>query len=311
MLTDSVKISSDGNEPNLHRCWGRTQTLRRCGRYGQWRLFCADHRWQWVVALSFALFTVGGALASYYSAFSPPTESRQIIRAEEPIKASQRLLYELDSEITNLNLVLDLTEKLKAKDFLDEAFLVRIRSLDQPKNTNFETLLEMASAWGPDGKYRWGFMFESFFMEDRVKFVSSRGLMGSESELGAIPLPLSVSNSPRKPFKKIRDLDQCLIEVFAPSRFARYVSQIRLIANSGFQFTKHATVYSRVVHDSDWEDTDYALGNNFSSNWKRKSDEKYSWLRSRSLNRDLQVDLLKSSLVENGKTMPESFRIQY
>ena len=296
-------------KPNHHRCWGRTRNLRRCGRYGEWRLFCADHRWQWAVALSFALFTVGGALASYYSAFSPPSESRQITRAEESIKASQRLLHELDSEITNLNLVLNLSEKLEAKDFLGEAFLVRIRSLDLPKYTNFEILLEVAESWGSDLKYRWGFMFESFFMEGKTKFVSIHGLMGAEPELGAIPLPLSLLNSPRKPFKNIRDLNECLIEVFAPSRFARHVSQIRLIANSGFQFRKHTVVYSRTIQDSDWEETDYDLSNNFSSKWK--SDKKYSWLRRRSLNSDLHVDISKSSLVDNGNVMPEIFRIQY
>lgn len=297
------------DEPNPHRCWGRTQTLRRCGRYGQWRLFCADHRWQWVVALSFALFTVGGAIASYYSAFSPPTESQQITRTEESIKANQRLLIELSSKIRNLNLVLDLSENLRAKDFLGEAFLVRIRSLDLPKYTNFESLFEVAESWKADRKYTWGFMFESFFMEDRTKFVSSHGLMGAEPELGAIPLPLSLLNSTRKPFTNIRDLDECVIEIFAPSSFALYVSQIRLIANSGFQFRKHTLVYSRTVHNSDWEETDYALSNNFSSKWK--SDAKYTWLRRRSLDSDLQIDVLNSSLVENGNAMPEIFRIEY
>ena len=36
------------------RCLGRTRSLRRCGRYGTWRFFCADHRLQpilWLAAI--------------------------------------------------------------------------------------------------------------------------------------------------------------------------------------------------------------------------------------------------------------------
>jgi hypothetical protein len=194
----------------------------------------------------------------------PSTETQQIKLAEKSITADQRLVAELNNETANLNLVLDLKEKLKAKDFLGDAFLVRIRNLDRPRNANFEILLEVAESWGKDRKPRWGFMFESFFTQNGAKFVSSHGLMGHENELDSIPLPLTLLNSVRKPFKRVRDLNECTIEVFTPSRFARYVSQVRLIANSGFQFRRHTMVYSRSVHDSDWEQTDYALSSNFS-----------------------------------------------
>jgi hypothetical protein len=56
---------------HLNRCWGRTPTFRRCGRFGIWKFFCDDHRIQpvgWICAL---LFTVGGGIASIQSAWFP------------------------------------------------------------------------------------------------------------------------------------------------------------------------------------------------------------------------------------------------
>jgi hypothetical protein len=57
----------------LQRCWGWTRNLRRCGREGNWKLFCDDHRRQPVVAIFILVFTVVAGAASIYSAwFSKP-----------------------------------------------------------------------------------------------------------------------------------------------------------------------------------------------------------------------------------------------
>src|ERR1044071_423554 len=54
----------------MRRCWGVTRSFRRCGRHGAWTVFCADHRFQPLFALSFLVFTVIAGFASIYSAWS-------------------------------------------------------------------------------------------------------------------------------------------------------------------------------------------------------------------------------------------------
>ncbi len=58
-------------EVKQHRCFGLNKNLRRCGRYGHWRLFCSEHQRQPFTWLFTLLFTVGAALATYYSALVP------------------------------------------------------------------------------------------------------------------------------------------------------------------------------------------------------------------------------------------------
>ena len=54
-----------------HRCWGRTRNLQRCGRIGDWRLFCDEHRFQPLGWLFVLVFTVVGGFASIQSAWFP------------------------------------------------------------------------------------------------------------------------------------------------------------------------------------------------------------------------------------------------
>ena len=48
----------------MRRCRGITRNLRSCGRRGDWRFFCADHRRQPIVWAFVFVFTVGGGLSS-------------------------------------------------------------------------------------------------------------------------------------------------------------------------------------------------------------------------------------------------------
>jgi hypothetical protein len=50
-----------------NRCMGLNNNLRRCGRHGEWRLFCADHRRQWIIWMFGLVFTVAGGTASIIS----------------------------------------------------------------------------------------------------------------------------------------------------------------------------------------------------------------------------------------------------
>lgn len=53
----------------MRRCLGITRSLNRCGRVGEWALFCAEHKRQPIVWLSFLVFSVLAALASIDSAW--------------------------------------------------------------------------------------------------------------------------------------------------------------------------------------------------------------------------------------------------
>ncbi|WP_206747583.1 hypothetical protein, partial [Vibrio lentus] len=57
------------NVKDNQRCFGRNANFTRCGRKGTWRLFCADHKNQWIGWLAFIIFTVLGGLASIVGLF--------------------------------------------------------------------------------------------------------------------------------------------------------------------------------------------------------------------------------------------------
>ncbi len=46
---------------------GLNNNLRRCGRHGDWRIFCVDHHRQWIIWLFGLIFTVAGGTASIIS----------------------------------------------------------------------------------------------------------------------------------------------------------------------------------------------------------------------------------------------------
>lgn len=54
----------------VRRCFGLTRNLDRCGRRGDWRLFCQEHKKQPFVWLFVLIFTVGAGIASILSYFS-------------------------------------------------------------------------------------------------------------------------------------------------------------------------------------------------------------------------------------------------
>jgi hypothetical protein len=56
-----------------NRCFGITRNLHRCGRSGDWRLFCPEHRRQPIAWLVFLVFTVVAGFSSIKSAWWPPS----------------------------------------------------------------------------------------------------------------------------------------------------------------------------------------------------------------------------------------------
>jgi hypothetical protein len=66
---------------DVHRCWGRTINGRRCGRYGDWYIFCHDHKWQWLKWLKYP-FIVLATLASIYGGYKllfPTSETKGVL----------------------------------------------------------------------------------------------------------------------------------------------------------------------------------------------------------------------------------------
>lgn len=64
-------------------CLGITRNLNRCNRIGDWKFFCAEHRLQPVVWVTFIIFTVIAGGASIYSALRP--SSTPIKRESKPV----------------------------------------------------------------------------------------------------------------------------------------------------------------------------------------------------------------------------------
>jgi len=59
----------------MRRCFGLTKNLNRCGRIGNWRVFCSEHNKQWLVFIFVAVFTVGGGGASLITWLNPVNSS--------------------------------------------------------------------------------------------------------------------------------------------------------------------------------------------------------------------------------------------
>ena len=48
----------------MSRCFGFSSNLKLCKRQGSWWFFCHDHKRQWLIWISFVVFTMGGGGAS-------------------------------------------------------------------------------------------------------------------------------------------------------------------------------------------------------------------------------------------------------
>ncbi|EGQ8020001.1 hypothetical protein KIN38_22450 [Vibrio sp. B511a] len=53
------------------RCFGRNSNRSRCGRHGEWRFFCSEHKNQWLGWLAFLIFTVLAGTASIVGWLAP------------------------------------------------------------------------------------------------------------------------------------------------------------------------------------------------------------------------------------------------
>lgn len=78
---------------SMSRCRGFTKNWNRCGRHGDWKFFCDEHRKQPIYILFFLIFTVGGGSASIY----------QCVKSETQIDVSGIFQNETNGNIINID----------------------------------------------------------------------------------------------------------------------------------------------------------------------------------------------------------------
>lgn len=76
----------------MGRCFGIARNLHRCGRIGDWKFFCFEHRLQPILGLFFLLFTIPVGLASIKSTWISPSESKPIKHARV-LFANKKLIF--------------------------------------------------------------------------------------------------------------------------------------------------------------------------------------------------------------------------
>ena len=111
----------------MRRCCGRTKNLNRCGRIGDWRLFCDDHKMQPILAAYALVFTVvagGASILSYLRV--PPPVTIQNSNLEEPAES-----YKFDSLADGV----DVAAKAEASHY-------RVRYLQFNDKRSFDALLK-------------------------------------------------------------------------------------------------------------------------------------------------------------------------
>lgn len=57
----------------MGQCFGLARNLNRCGRIGDWTVFCNEHHKQWISWVIFIVFTVGSGTLSIISFFDDDT----------------------------------------------------------------------------------------------------------------------------------------------------------------------------------------------------------------------------------------------
>ena len=75
----------------MRRCFGRTRNLNRCGRIGDWLLFCDEHRWQTIVYATFLIFTVVPGAITISEHISIPNLFKGKPSAEVPQDAGRKI----------------------------------------------------------------------------------------------------------------------------------------------------------------------------------------------------------------------------
>ena len=71
----------------MNRCFGITRNYHRCGRVGNWFMFCPEHCRQPIAWLFFLIFTILAGSASIYSVLFPTSiKTEKILIQSEPTK---------------------------------------------------------------------------------------------------------------------------------------------------------------------------------------------------------------------------------
>ena len=251
-------------------------TGKQCTRsFNTWlgRRYCWQHMPKQGFVLSNLMSAVFGLILSLIWSYSTTSEeSTQIKNAVESIIDNQINRSLLSNEIDNLTLVLDLNDSLAPDDYFNDGILIR---MSNPVNRfGLETLTTILES-GNSQQSHWFFQGQSSVYKDGKVYVERQNGAGSYNHNAkSIPINISLENSKIKPFTKIIELDEYELEIFLPKSMASKVNQIRLLANSGYQYRRHILIMSHNVNETSWVDTDYELSNNYK--YKLRSSNEHS-----------------------------------
>jgi hypothetical protein len=215
----------------------------------------------------------------------------------------------LNSEIKNITLLLDLKKELKPDNYSYEGFLIRIRSSQRTTHDRLEALFVVNKAGNKENGLVWSLVCETFTdnIYNRKAKRTGYSQQPYESALSSIPLPISLRNCKDKPFVRVRDLDECNIELFLPEEILRFTHKVRLVVNSGFRFKKHIMVFEKEIIESDWENTEYKINDNF----ELEMNLSYKYAKNIGYPNWWMIDISKSTIVSSKNAIPDIFRVDY
>ncbi len=215
----------------------------------------------------------------------------------------------LNSEIENITLLLYLKKELKPDNYVYDGFLIKMRSSKRTEPESLEALFMVNKGGNKEKGQVWSLVCETFARKDyKSKIRTGYSQQPYESSLNIIPLPISLKNSKVKPFEIVRELDEWDIELFLPKEISKFVHKVRLVVNSGYQFKEYTTVFEKEIVESDWENTEYEINNNFELDMKMT--HKYVKNIDGFLN-EWEVDINKSSIDTLKNSLPDIFRVGY
>ena len=217
---------------------------------------------QWIRSRKHQFFFLGviatlvGAVVIILAAMSRPVKATgEMLELKRHVEKTA----ELDAGIEYLNVVLGFRGPVRADAVKDCGILVRLTKVVGVRHSILEVLADATKSENDRGDATWGFSFEALSIV--ADYQTRKGAtcympIAWESSLPELPLPLSVGASPAVPFSKIRDLNDCYLQVFLPIDLAEAVQRIDLVANSSTGFKRRFQVFSRVVSKDEWIQVD-------------------------------------------------------
>ena len=242
----------------------------------------------------------------------PSEEKREIARSRDAVIDRLDVTSELGNEIQNLSVILVFREPLPAATLKDELILAFLRQ-EQSPFPYVEALGEVSRiGTGPNEASFSMFFYAKCSLDGRAPSGSNQGYSCAswEGTLSELPIPFSLSHAAQTPFRLVKDLEDCHIQVFVPPNIAQAIKRLDIVANTGWGMSRRLRLLSKEIQPSDWTETDYDVRLRF---WRKGSEEKRRTASLKpSLERiDWRVAPREAVWEEHPKPFLEGFRVPY